>query len=112
MDKNSGKARGVSYIDTTNKQEYEAYGKSVVLGASMVESLRILLNSRDREFPQGLGNSSGTLGKYLMEHVAFNQHDGIFSVTGRADPPRMTMAREQTASIFRAITMARRATNF
>ena len=53
MDKNSGKARGVSLIDTTNKQEYEAYGKSVVLGASMVESLRILLNSRMREFPQG-----------------------------------------------------------
>jgi choline dehydrogenase-like flavoprotein len=44
----------------------------------MVESLRILLNSRTREFPQGLGNSSGTLGKYLMEHVAFNQMSGFF----------------------------------
>lgn len=72
MDKNTGKARGVSYIDTTNRQEYEAYGKAVVLGASMVESLRILMNSRNREFPNGLANSSGTLGKYLMEHVAFN----------------------------------------
>jgi choline dehydrogenase-like flavoprotein len=78
IDKKSGKARGVSYIDTTNKQEYEAYGKSVVLGASMAESIRILLNSRNREFPQGLGNSSGTLGKYLMEHVAFNSMAGFF----------------------------------
>ncbi len=84
MDKNSGKARGVSYIDTTNLKEYEVYGKAVVLGASMVESLRILLNSRDREFPQGLGNSSGILGKYLMEHVAFNRMSGYFpALAGR-----------------------------
>jgi len=78
MDRNSGKARGVSFIDATNNQEYEVFGKAVVLGASMVESLRILFNSRNREFPQGLANSSGTLGRYLMEHVAFNQLTGFF----------------------------------
>jgi choline dehydrogenase-like flavoprotein len=71
MDKNTGKARGVTYIDAANRQEYEAYGKTVILGASMVESIRILFNSRNRGYPQGLGNSSGVLGKYLMEHVAF-----------------------------------------
>jgi glucoside 3-dehydrogenase (cytochrome c) catalytic subunit len=49
----------------------------VVLGASMVESLRILFNSRTREFPGGLANSSGTLGRYLMEHVAFNSIVGF-----------------------------------
>src|SRR6478736_6374244 len=65
LDNSTGKARGVSYIDTTNRQEYEAYGKAVVLGASMVESIRILFNSRTRENPQGLANSSGTLGRYL-----------------------------------------------
>ena len=78
LDSATGKARGVSFIDTTNKQEYEVYGKSVVLGASMVESLRILFNSRSREFPQGLANSSGALGRYLMEHVAFNEIEGFF----------------------------------
>ena len=78
LDPSTGKARGVSFIDTTNKMEYEAYGKTVVLGASMVESIRILFNSRTREFPQGLANSSGTLGRYLMEHVAFNSIQGYF----------------------------------
>jgi choline dehydrogenase-like flavoprotein len=78
LDGDTGKARGVSFIDTTSKLEYEAYGKTVVLGASMVESIRILLNSRTREFPQGLANSSGTLGRYLMEHVAFNAIQGYF----------------------------------
>lgn len=78
MDPATGKARGVTYIDTENKQEYEAYGKVVVLAASMIESMRILFNSRNRDYPQGLANSSGTLGKYLTEHVAFNNIDGFF----------------------------------
>jgi len=76
IDKNTGKARGVTYIDADNRQEYEVYGKAVVLGASMVESLRILFNSRNRNFPGGLANSSGVLGKYLSEHVAFNGISG------------------------------------
>jgi choline dehydrogenase-like flavoprotein len=72
MDRDTGKARGVTYIDVESRQQYEARAKAVVLGASMVESIRILLNSKDRAYPQGLANSSGTLGKYLMEHVAFD----------------------------------------
>ncbi len=78
MDRSTGKARGVTYIDTENKLEYEAYGKAVVLAPSMVESIRILFNSRNRDCPNGLANSSGTLGRYLMEHVAFNSLRGFF----------------------------------
>jgi len=77
-DRSTGKARGVTYIDVSNQQEYEARSKAVVLAASMIESIRILLNSRDREYPNGLANSSGTLGRYLMEHVAFNDIEGFF----------------------------------
>ena len=77
-DRSTGKVRGVTYINTDNRLEYEAYGKAVVLAASMIESIRILLNSRDREYPNGLANSSGTLGRYLMEHVAFNSVEGFF----------------------------------
>jgi choline dehydrogenase-like flavoprotein len=84
-DANTRKARGVSYIDTNNLEEYEVYGKAVVLAASMVESIRILFNSRNREFTRGLGNSSGTLGRYLSEHVAFNRIQGFFpQLAGRA----------------------------
>jgi len=78
LDPSTGMARGVSFVDATNHLEYEAYAKTVVLGASMVESIRILFNSRTSEFSQGLANSSGTLGRYLMEHVAFNSIQGYF----------------------------------
>jgi len=39
----------------------------VVLAASACESARILLNSKSSRFPQGLANSSGTVGKYLTD---------------------------------------------
>ena len=76
MDRNTGKARGVTYVDTQNNQEYEAHGKAIVLAASMIESIRILFNSRNRDNPQGLANSSGTLGRYLMEHANANDVEG------------------------------------
>jgi len=78
MDGKTGKARGVTYIDTQNKQEYEAYSKVVVLGASMVESIRILMNSKNRDFPTGLANSSGTLGHYVMDNVSNPVVRGFF----------------------------------
>jgi len=78
MDPVTRKACGVTYIDAQNKQEYEVYGKAVVLAASMVESIRILFNSRTRNFPAGLANSSGTLGRYLMEHANANDVEGFF----------------------------------
>ncbi|HKP85137.1 MAG TPA: GMC family oxidoreductase [Blastocatellia bacterium] len=69
LDPKTGKARGVAFIDTKSKQEYEAYGKAIVLGAGAMESTRILLNSKSREHPEGLANSSGALGHYLMDSV-------------------------------------------
>jgi len=41
----------------------------VILAASACESVRILLNSRSAQFPQGLANSSGKVGRYLMDTV-------------------------------------------
>jgi choline dehydrogenase-like flavoprotein len=40
-----------------------------VLCAQALESVRILLNSATRQQPNGLANSSGALGKYLMDHL-------------------------------------------
>lgn len=78
VDPNTGKARGVTFIDSNTRQEYEVRGRAVVLAASMIESIRILLNSRTREYPAGLANSSDTLGRYLMGHVSFNGIPGFF----------------------------------
>ncbi len=85
MDPSTGKARGVTYIDARNRLEYEVRARAVVLAASMIESIRILFNSKNREYPNGLANSSGVLGRFLMEHVAFNSIDGFFpQLAGRA----------------------------
>lgn len=63
-----GKANGVAFVDRESKQAHEVYGRAVVVCASTIESARIFLNSRSRHHPDGLGNSSGTLGRYLMDH--------------------------------------------
>lgn len=62
-----GKATGVSYIDKTENKEYKVRAKIVVLAASACESARLLLNSKSSDFPNGLANSSGVVGKYLMD---------------------------------------------
>lgn len=62
-----GKATGVSYINKEDRKEYKLKGKVVVLGASACSSARILLNSKSKQHPNGLGNSSDIVGKYLHD---------------------------------------------
>ena len=64
-----GLAAGVSYIDKKTRQEVQARGKIIVLAASACETARLLLNSRSSRHPDGLGNSSGIVGRYLMDNV-------------------------------------------
>jgi choline dehydrogenase-like flavoprotein len=62
-----GRATGVIYIDKTTGLEQHVQARVVVLAASACESARILLNSTSSQFPQGLANSSGTVGRYLTD---------------------------------------------
>lgn len=62
-----GKATGVSYINKEDRKEYKLKGKVVVLGASACSTARILLNSKSKQHPNGLGNSSNHVGKYLHD---------------------------------------------
>jgi len=62
-----GLASGVTYIETESGAERHVAARMVVLAASACESARILLNSTSSAFPQGLANSSGTVGKYLTD---------------------------------------------
>jgi len=62
-----GKAIGVSYISKDDRKEYKLKGKVVVLAASACSSARILLNSKSKQHPNGLGNSSNIVGKYLHD---------------------------------------------
>jgi choline dehydrogenase-like flavoprotein len=59
----------VTYIDKATGRERHVRGRIVVVAASACESVRLLLNSKSSQFPQGLGNSSGLVGKYIMDTV-------------------------------------------
>jgi len=58
----AGLARGVAFVDRVTRKEYEVSARAVVLGASCLESTRLLLNSR-------IANSSGQAGRNLSEHI-------------------------------------------
>jgi choline dehydrogenase-like flavoprotein len=67
-----GRATGVAYFDA-QKRLHMQRARAVVLSANGAETPRLLLNSESSRFPNGLANSSGLVGKYLM----FNTYFGV-----------------------------------
>lgn len=67
-DPRTGHASGVNVIDAQTMKAITFQARLVFLCASTLESTRILLNSTSTRWPEGLANSSGTLGRYLMDH--------------------------------------------
>jgi len=62
-----GLATGVAYVDKASSSDRHVRARIVVLAASACESARLLLNSRSSRHPNGLANSSGTVGRYLTD---------------------------------------------
>jgi len=69
------KATGVRVIDTETMETTEYYAKVIFVNASALNSNLILLNSKSKRFPNGLGNDNGLLGT----HVAFHNYRGTLS---------------------------------
>src|ERR1700756_1802626 len=69
FDSKTRRVAGVRVIDGRTQQALEFRGRVIFLCASALESTRILLHSTTPEFPDGLANSSGELGRNLMDHV-------------------------------------------
>jgi choline dehydrogenase-like flavoprotein len=67
-DEQKGKATGVRVIDTNTKAATEFFAKVIFMNASALNTNLILLNSISNRFPNGLGNDSGVLGKYICHH--------------------------------------------
>ena len=83
VDRTNGRAGGVAFVDRHTGRAHEVRGRVIVLCASAIESARILLNSETPDGGRGLANSSGVLGRYLMDHTY------LAGVKGRrARPPR------------------------
>lgn len=67
-DEKKNKATGVRVVDTLTKEMTEYYAKIIFVNASAINSNLILLNSISSRFPNGLGNDSGVLGKFIGFH--------------------------------------------
>src|SRR5260370_13040660 len=77
FDSQTRRVSGVRVIDGQSHKSLEFQGRIIFLCASALESTRILLNSATPEFSSGLANSSGELGKNLMDHIMGGGADGI-----------------------------------
>ncbi|MDG1942712.1 MAG: GMC family oxidoreductase [Halioglobus sp.] len=77
-DSESGKISRVHVIDTETKQRLSFTAKIFFLCASTVGSTQILLNSASEDFPDGLANSSGVLGRFMMDHTLGLSGVGLF----------------------------------
>lgn len=67
-DEKLGKATGVRVIDAETKEKFEFHADVIFLCASAIASASILMQSKSKRFPNGLGNDSGELGHNVMDH--------------------------------------------
>jgi len=67
-DRDRRRATGVEVLDAETNQTYEFRSKIVFLNASSLNSVWMLMNSATEVWPEGLGSSSGVLGRYIMDH--------------------------------------------
>lgn len=85
VDQNTGKAKGVAVVDRQTRQEMEFSGKAIIVAGSTLESTRLLLNSKSAQHPNGLGNSSGVLGHYLVDHFGGTGASGVLPMFAGRD---------------------------
>ncbi|GAB3255417.1 GMC family oxidoreductase [Larkinella harenae] len=90
-DDKKGKATGVRVIDANTKEMIEFYARIIFVNAAALNSNLVLLNSTSNRFPNGLGNDSGLLGKYVAFHNyragISAQYDGFLDSTTEGRRP-------------------------
>lgn len=89
-----GLATGVVYYDADGKEHHQE-AEMVVMACNGIGTPRILLNSKSAQFPGGLANSSGMVGKNLMLHP-YATIDGIFDqpLDGPRGPHKCLISQE------------------
>ena len=78
-DEETDRATGVRVIERETGNEAVYRGKVIFMCASTLGTAQVMLNSTSRRFPNGIANSSGALGRYLIDH-----HNAI-QVIGQLD---------------------------
>lgn len=108
-DEKQNKATGVRVVDTESKELVDFFAKVIFVNASALNTNLILLNSTSNRFPEGLGNDSGVLGKYISWHNYRGRANASFA--GYAD--KRTEGRSPThAYIPRFRNVKKQETNF
>ena len=77
----TGKVTAVSYVDKASRTEKQVRCKAVVVAASACESARLLLNSKSPRWSNGIGNSSGVVGRYLTDTVGYSMSGFVPALT-------------------------------
>ena len=78
-----GSATGVNFVNRQTRKLETVLASVVVLAASACETSRILLNSRSNELPGGIANSSGQVGRNLMDSTGANITGYVPALEGR-----------------------------
>jgi choline dehydrogenase-like flavoprotein len=78
-----GRATGVAYFDVADGTEHFASARAVVLAPSACETARLLLNSANTQHADGLANSSGQVGRNLVDTVGASVAAQIPALEGR-----------------------------
>lgn len=79
----NGRPNAVTYIKKPSGKAHTVKAHTIILAASACESARIMLNSRSRHHPKGLANSSGQLGKNIMDSTGADLGTMIPALNGR-----------------------------
>lgn len=77
-DEQANRVTGVLVVDARTRETREYTARVVFLCASALESARILLNSATSRHPDGLANSSGQVGRNIMDHIKWGGASGTF----------------------------------
>ncbi len=62
------RADAVVYHDRSNGKEHRLPAAAIVIACGALNSTKLLFNSACSDFPEGMGNTAGLLGKYLHDH--------------------------------------------
>ncbi|MBT5187224.1 MAG: GMC family oxidoreductase [Kordiimonadaceae bacterium] len=79
----NGTATGVTFVNRKTGEDVRVDAKIVILSASTCETARIMLNSKSEMFPTGIANSSGQVGRNLMDSTGSDISGYIPALRGR-----------------------------
>ncbi len=92
MDEGQGRAAAVVLVDAASGRRERIPAPLVVLCASTIETVRLLLHSSETVRKGGLCDPSGSLGRYLMDHISSSRFFSLPSIDAPAEPAELSGA--------------------